>query len=40
MLEWFVVRTALQTTTATAIGIVLLFETLGILLNLVFIDFV
>jgi hypothetical protein len=40
VLEWFVVRTALQTTTATAIGIVLLFETLGILLNLVFIDFV
>ena len=34
VLEWFVVRTALQTTTATAIGIVLLFETLGVFLNL------
>ena len=34
VLEWFVVRTSLQTTTATAIGIVLLFETLGVLLNL------
>jgi hypothetical protein len=40
VLEWFVVRTALQTTTATAIGIVLLFETLGIFLNLMSIDLV
>jgi hypothetical protein len=32
--EWFVVRTALETTTATAIGIVILFEVLGIALNL------
>ena len=32
--EWFVIRTALRTTTATAIGIVILFEVLGIALNL------
>ena len=40
VLEWFVVRTALQTTTATAIGIVLLFETLGIFLNLMSINLI
>ena len=34
VLEWFVVRTSLQTTTATAVGIVLLFETLGVFLRL------
>ena len=32
--EWFIVRTALQTTPGTAIGIVILFEVLGITLNL------
>ena len=32
VVDWFVVRTALQTATSTAIGIVLLFETLGIIL--------
>ncbi len=32
--EWFVVRTALQTTPGTAIGIVILFEVLGVTLNL------
>ena len=32
--EWFVIRTALQTTTTTAIGIVMLLETVGILINI------
>ena len=32
--EWFIVRTALQTTPGTAIGIVILFEVLGIIINL------
>ncbi len=33
--EWFVIRTALQTTAMTAIGIVMLLETVGILINLI-----
>ena len=32
--EWFVIRTALQTTGMTAVAIVMLLETLGILVNL------
>ena len=32
--EWFVIRTALQTTTTTAIGMVMLLETVGILIHL------
>ncbi len=33
--EWFVIRTALQTTAMTAVAIVMLLETLGILINLI-----
>ena len=33
--EWFVIRTALQTTAMTAVAIVMLLETLGVLINLV-----
>ena len=33
--EWFVIRTALQTTAVTAVGIVLLLESIGILVNLI-----
>ena len=33
--EWFVVRTALQTTPLTAVGIVLLLETIAILVRMV-----
>ena len=33
--EWFVIRTTLRTTTVTALGIVLLLETTGILVNLI-----
>ena len=33
--EWFVIRTTLRTTAVTAIGIVLLLETAGILVNLI-----
>ncbi|MCH7944362.1 MAG: hypothetical protein IIB67_14195 [Proteobacteria bacterium] len=33
--EWFVIRTALQITTITAIGIVMLLETVGILIHII-----
>ena len=33
--EWFVIRTALQTTAMTAVGITLLLETIGIIINLI-----
>ena len=33
--EWFVIRTTLRTTAVTAVGIVLLLETTGILVNLI-----
>lgn len=33
--EWFVIRTALQTTAMTAVAIVMLLETLGIIINLI-----
>ncbi len=38
--EWFIVRTALQTTPGTAIGIVILFEVLGITLNVTVFSYV
>lgn len=33
--EWFVIRTALQTTPMTAAGIVMLLETVGVFINLI-----
>ena len=32
--EWFVIRTALQTTALTAVGITVLIETIGVLINI------